>query len=176
MTATDTIKHIRLQLNTLLGYIKIMLTSDSIIMMNGKDLQTEINELNRKLTACYIKSKHITSLNTTEGQIPFVQSEQMGDCFTLNSNGSVIVGDDVELVRVYVSIGCASGSGGRAWGYLKHNNNYIDSGLEYGSYAIIKLFGIIQVQKGDTISAEFYETSAISSAGLSCTMIVEKII
>lgn len=41
MRLDTSIKHMRLRLKTLKGYINLLLTSDSIIMRDGKNLQTE---------------------------------------------------------------------------------------------------------------------------------------
>lgn len=86
----------------------------------------------------YIKSTYKTALWKESGAVPFTLSEKRGFCFSVDSSGQVIMGDNVSAVRIYESVGCGTGSTNRAWAYIKHNNIEIDNGLEYRNYAIIK--------------------------------------
>lgn len=54
MLLDTSIKHMRLRLKTLKGYINLLLTSDSIIMRDGKNLQTEYDELINKLSTSFL--------------------------------------------------------------------------------------------------------------------------
>ena len=157
------------------GYIKSLLSAQHVAMNNGMTLQSTVDEINNNLSFSYIKSSYRTALWKESGTVPFVLSEKQGNCFSLDSSGQVIIGDNVSAVRVYASVVCGSGTNNRAWAYLVHNNTEIDNGLEYGNYAIIKLTNIISVKKNDKISITFYETRGICIDGLSCNLIVEKI-
>lgn len=110
MAVMDTVKHVRLRFKTLLGYVKLMLTSDSVVMKDGKNLQTKVDELSNSLYEMSYHAGDVLSVNlSTAG---YLTTSRTDVSFTIPVCKPI--GKDVTSVTV---------SAARAT--LRQNNNYV---------------------------------------------------
>lgn len=191
MAITDPIKYIRLQIKHLSEYVKIMLTSDSIIMTDGKDLQTEINELNGNLATMSNKiNNNLENLSNTiqvaqtgnygkEWAVSTVDYWEIGNTFpavnsayfSITSGKSSITVKKAGIYLIFASAGCRATSSSNAiiWGKITKNSASIRSGQSYGygGYFSLQLMTCARLNAGDSIN--FLLSASISSGTLYAT-------
>lgn len=121
---------------------------------------------------------HIPSATTFAAQtyLPFVSSKQLGSFFSVTESGEILVGANVNFVRITACIG-GSSSTGRVWAQLRVNRQPIYGGdaIAYGSFHTATLATIFSVKEGDTIGMYIPEAFSAADGGLGCFINVERI-
>ncbi len=124
---------------------------------------------------------HVKSSAIVEayGVIPFVLEEQIGDYFTIASDGSVVVGENVNLVRVTAIVGGAATNSSlkRCWAYIRKNGTEVphSRAIQYGAFTSPVCYQILKVESGDVITVGTTEQYEARGGGVHCTIRVERI-
>lgn len=116
-----------------------------------------------------------TTLNAGS-TIPFVLGRQLGDFFTVNSSGEVVVGANVKTVRITACVG-GSSTAGRVWGQLRVNGKPILGGdaIAYGAFCTATVTSVCVVNEGDRIGIVASDAFSAADGGVGCYMNIERI-
>lgn len=121
---------------------------------------------------------HIATPTTLSAQsyLPFVLGKQQGDFFTVSDSGGIVIGANVNLVRIMACIG-GSAPSGRVWAQMKMNGQPIYGGdaIAYGAFFTANINSIFAVNEGDTINIYTPEIFSANDGGVGCYIYVERI-
>lgn len=121
---------------------------------------------------------YIPSATNITGQsiVPLRLGRQLGDFFTVNGSGEVVVGANVKAVRITACIG-GSSTAGRVWAQLRVNNSPILGGdaIAYGAFCTATFTSVCLVNEGDRIGILVSDAFSAADGGVGCYMNIERI-
>lgn len=146
-------------------------------VLNAKSQQGNTVDVGDYADYGYVMA-HVNTVTDLSKQstIPFVLQRQVGSHFTVDSDGGIRVGANVQLVRVTACIG-GSAPNGRGWLRIRIGSNDIvgSDAIAYGDFFTVHLSAILTVRENNIIYVYAPEEISLYNGGVGCYVYVERI-